>query len=225
MLIVTGASKGLGRAICDRLVAAGEPVLGLARRPVEAPFELLACDVTAYDALRKVATELRKRKVPVTGLINAAGAASMNLAVTMPESATRRIVEVNLLGTIFCCQNFAPLLMRNKGGSIVNFSTIAVALGLKGESVYVGAKAGIEGFSRSFAREMADFGIRVNCVAPGPIKTDLLKGITDKQIDDIVQRQIVQRVFEPQAVADTVEMLLSEKAAAVTGQVIRVGGA
>jgi len=225
MLIVTGASKGLGRAICDRLAGSGATVLGLARTKVEAPFETVTCDVTDYVGLRKVATELRRRKVAVTGLVNAAGAASMNLAVTTPENVTRRVVEVNLLGTIFSCQNFAPLLMRNKGGSIVNFSTIAVALGLKGESVYVASKAGVEGFSRSFAREMADFGIRVNCVAPGPIKTDLLKGVTDKQIDEIVRGQILQRVFDPAAVADTVELLLSDKAAALTGQVVRVGGA
>ncbi len=66
MLIVTGASKGLGRAICDQLTAAGETVVGLARNPVEASFELIACDVSDYDALRRVATDLRKRKVPVT---------------------------------------------------------------------------------------------------------------------------------------------------------------
>lgn len=224
MLIVTGASKGLGRAICDRLCASGETVIGLARNPVDTPFELIACDVSDYAALRAVATDLRKRKIPLTALINAAGTASMNLAVTTPPEVTRRLIEVNLLGTIFSCQNFAPLLMRSGAASIINFSTIAVPLALKGESVYAASKAGVEGFSRAFAREMADFGVRVNCIAPGPIKTDLLRGITDDQIHNIVQHQIIQRVFEPQAVADTVEMLLSPAAAAITGQVLHVGG-
>ncbi len=167
MLIVTGATRGLGRAIAERLCAAGETVVGLARQSVDVPFEVLACDVSDYDCLRRAAAELRKRKVPVTALINVAGIASMNLAVTTPAATTRRMIEVNLLGTIFSCQNFAPLLMRAKGGVIVNFSTIAVALGLKGESVYVASKAGVEGFTRSFAREMADFNVRVNCVAQG----------------------------------------------------------
>jgi len=225
MLIVTGASKGLGRAIANRFVELGETVVGLARNPVEAPFEIIGCDVADYTAVRGVATDVRKRKVPVTGLINAAGTASMNLAVTTPEHITRRLIEVNLLGTIFSCQNFAPLLMRQNAGAIINFSTIAVALGIKGESVYVASKAGVEGFSRAFAREMADFNIRVNCVAPGPIKTDLLRGVTDRQIDDIVQQQILRTVFEPQAVVDIVELLVSDKAAHLTGEVLHVGGA
>jgi 3-oxoacyl-[acyl-carrier protein] reductase len=225
MIIVTGASKGLGRVICDRLVSQGEKVLGLARNPVDAPFEFAACDVSDYDALRSVAADLRRRRVPVTGLLNVAGTATMNMAVTTPEEVTRRIVGINLLGTIFSCQNFAPLLIRNQGGCIINFSTIAVALGMKGESIYAASKAGVEGFSRAFAREMAGFGVRVNCIAPGPIKTDLLRGVTDEQIDDIVNQQIIQRVFEPDAVADIVELLLSDKAAAVTGEVVRVGGA
>ena len=223
MLIVTGASKGLGRAIGDHLTTMGETVVGLARNPVDAPFEIISCDVSDYDALRRVAADLRKRIAPVTGLINAAGTASMNLAVTTPEQVTRRLIEVNLLGTIFSCQNFAPLLMRGQRGSIINFSTIAVALGLKGESIYVAAKAGVEGFSRSFAREMADFNIRVNCIAPGPIRTDLLKGISDKQIDEITKSQIIQRVFEPQAVVDTVELLLSDESSGRRGAGVTAG--
>jgi NAD(P)-dependent dehydrogenase (short-subunit alcohol dehydrogenase family) len=110
----------------------------------------------------------------------------MNLALTTPASVAINIIQVNLLGTIYCCQNFAPLMLRNKTGSILNFSTIAVALGLKGESIYAASKAGVEGFTRSFAREMADFNVRVNCIAPGPIDTNLLKGITSTQIQKIV---------------------------------------
>ena len=91
----------------------------------------------------------------------------MNLAVTTPPSMTQKLIQTNLAGTIHCCQLFAPLMIRKKAGSIINFSTIAVTLGLKGESIYAASKAGVEGFSRAFAREMADFDIRVNCIAPG----------------------------------------------------------
>ena len=87
-------------------------------------------------------------------------------------------------------------MLRQKYGSFINFSTIAVALALKGESVYVASKAGVEAFSRSFAREMSDFNIRVNCIAPGPIKTDLLRGITDTQIEKITSQQIIQKKFK-----------------------------
>lgn len=132
MIIVTGASRGLGRAICDRLIAGGHEVFGLARSVEDVPFPAMACDVSDYDQVKAVARELRKQKAEVTGLINAAGVAAMNLAVTTPQSTTERVIRINLMGTIYCCQLLAPLMMRANAGSIVNFSTIAVALGLKG---------------------------------------------------------------------------------------------
>jgi 3-oxoacyl-[acyl-carrier protein] reductase len=116
-------------------------------------------------------------------------------------------------------------MMRQKAGSIINFSTIAVPLALKGESIYVASKAGVEGFSRTFAREMADFGITVNCIAPGPIDTSLIKGVSAGQISKIVSQQIIPKQFEPSAVCDLVELLLSEKSRALTGEILRVGGA
>lgn len=225
MILVTGASRGLGAAICERLVAQGRDVIGLARNGGDRGYPIRICDVTSYDSWRQLAKDLRSEQVEVEALINAAGVASMNLAVTTPEHVTRRVIETNLLGTIFGCQAIAPLMIRRKSGTIVNFSTIAVQLGLKGESVYVASKAGVEGFSRSFAREMADFGITVNCVAPGPIRTDLLRGVSDAQIGAIVEQQIFRKVFGPEAVCDTVDMLLSPASRAVTGQVIHIGGA
>ncbi len=144
MIIVTGASRGLGKAICERLSANGREVLGLARSEIRADYPTRTCDVTCYDARRALAGELRQG-APVEAVVNAAGIASMNLAITTPEATTRQIIETNLLGTIFACQTFAPLMVRRKAGRIVNFSTIAVALALKGESIYVAAKAGVEG--------------------------------------------------------------------------------
>ncbi len=225
MILVTGASRGLGAAICNRLVAQGRDVIGLARAGNEGAYPVRSCDVTSYEGWRQLAKDLRHEGVHVDALINVAGVASMNLAVTTPEHVTRRVIETNLLGSIFGCQAIAPLMIRRKSGTIINFSTIAVHLGLKGESVYVASKAGVEGFSRAFAREMADFGITVNCVAPGPIRTDLLRGVSDTQIDVIVEQQILRKVFGPDAVCDTVEMLLSPSARAITGQVLHVGGA
>lgn len=225
MIVVTGASKGLGRAICDRLQAKGVEVFGLARNVDDVPFPAMRCDVSVYDDVKAVAQKLKQDGVKVDGLINAAGIASMNLAVTTPAKVSQNIVQTNLLGTIFCCQLIAPLMLRHKAGSIINFSTIAVALGLKGESVYAASKAGVEGFSRAFAREMADFNVRVNCIAPGPIDTNLLKGITSEQIQKIVTQQIIPRQFTPEAVCDLAELLLDARSSALSGQVLHVGGA
>ncbi len=224
MIIVTGASKGLGRVICERLIEKNISVLGLARNVEEVPFASMSCDVSSYDNVKAVVQQLKKDGARVAGLVNAAGIASMNLAVTTPPSVAQKIINTNLLGTIYCCQMIAPLMLRNKQGSIINFSTIAVALGLKGESIYAASKAGVEGFTRSFAREMADFNVKVNCIAPGPIDTNLLKGITADQIDKIVSQQIIPKQFKPDDVANLVELLLDVRSDSLSGQVLYVGG-
>ncbi len=224
MIVVTGASKGLGRAICTRLMSNGYSVLGLARGECISDFPTLKCDVSSPDDIKSVVASLKSSGVQVKALINVAGIASMNLALTTPTKTAIGIINTNLLGTIFCCQAFAPLIIRSGGGSIINFSTIAVALGLKGESIYAASKAGVEGFTRSFAREMADFSIRANCIAPGPINTDLLKGVSSKQIDAIVSDQIIPTQFEPTHVCDIVDLLLDDRSLSISGQVIHVGG-
>ena len=224
MIIVTGASRGLGHAITERLIEKGEDVLGLARNTDGMNVNTLECDVSNYASVKNAAKEVRRMKKPVKAFINAAGVASMNMAVTTDESTVQRLIQTNLVGTIYCCQLFAPIMLRKKHGSFINFSTIAVALALKGESVYAASKAGVESFSRTFAREMADFNVRVNCIAPGPIRTDLLRGITDMQIEKITSQQVIPKQFQKSDVCDLVELLIDEKAASLSGQVLNVGG-
>lgn len=224
MIIVTGASRGLGQAIIERLIERGEEVIGLARNTSGLKINAIECDVSDYASVKNASKEVKRMKKPVKAFINAAGVASMNMAVTTDESTVQKLIQTNLVGTIYCCQLFAPIMLRQKQGSFINFSTIAVALALKGESVYAASKAGVESFSRTFAREMADFNVRVNCIAPGPIRTDLLRGITDRQIEKITSQQVIQKQFQKSDVCDLVELLLDEKAKSLSGQVLNVGG-
>jgi 3-oxoacyl-[acyl-carrier protein] reductase len=224
VIIVTGASRGLGQAITERLVESGEEVLGLARNISGMGVDAIECDVSDYASVKNASKEVKRMKKPVKAFINAAGVASMNMAVTTDKSTVQKLIQTNLVGTIYCCQLFAPIMMRQKQGSFINFSTIAVALALKGESVYAASKAGVETFSRTFAREMADFNLRVNCIAPGPIRTDLLRGITDMQIEKITSQQVIPKQFQKSDVCDLVELLIDEKAASLSGQVLNVGG-
>ena len=191
MIIVTGASRGLGQAIAERLIRKGEDVIGLARSVNGMNIDAIECDVSNYTSVKNASRKVKAMKKPLKAFINAAGIASMNMAVTTDESTVQRLIQTNLVGTIYCCQLFAPIMLRQKHGSFINFSTIAVALSLKGESVYAASKAGVESFSRTFAREMADFNVRVNCIAPGPIRTDLLRGISDTQIKNIISQQVI----------------------------------
>lgn len=224
MIIVTGASRGLGRAITERLVEKGEEVIALARDKSNLTVHAIECDVSDYISVKNASREVKRLKKPIKAFINAAGVASMNMAVTTDESTVQKLIQTNLVGSIYCCQLFAPIMIRQKYGSFINFSTIAVALALKGESVYAASKAGVEAFSRTFAREMADFNVRVNCIAPGPIRTDLLRGITDAQIEKITAQQIIPKQFEKSDVCDLVELLIDDKAQSLSGQVLNLGG-
>lgn len=224
MIIVTGVSRGLGKAITERLIEKGEEVIGLARNTSALTMNAIECDVSDYASVKNASIKVKQMKKPVKAFINAAGVASMNMAVTTDESTVQRLIQTNLAGTIYCCQLFSPIMVREKKGSFINFSTIAVALALKGESVYAASKAGVESFSRTFAREMAYFNVKVNCIAPGPIRTDLLRGITDAQIEKITSQQVIQKQFQKSDVCDLVELLLDEKAASLSGQVLHLGG-
>ena len=148
----------------------------------------------------------------------------MNLAITTPPKTTENIIRTNLIGTIFTNQIFSPLLIKNQSGRIINFSTIAVSLSLKGESVYVASKAGVEGFSRVLAKELSPFNITVNCIAPGPIRTNLLNGISEKQIKNITDHQIIKKEMKTNDILDLVDILLSNDSKNITGQVLHLGG-
>ncbi|MAW32775.1 MAG: 3-oxoacyl-ACP reductase [Proteobacteria bacterium] len=224
MIVVTGATRGLGKSICQRLIDKGERVVGLSRSIENLPFEVLKCDVSNYSSVKQAARDVKKMKEKVDAIINVAGIASMNMAVTTDENTVRKLINTNLLGVIFCCQLFAPILLRQKHGCFINFSTIAVPLALKGESVYAASKAGVETFSRTFAREMADFNVRVNCIAPGPIQTDLLRGISEAQINTIISNQIIQKQFQKTDVCDLIELLIDTRSSSLTGQIFNIGG-
>ena len=223
MIIITGARKGLGKAISNRLKKKGNKVLGISRNKSDDP-EIISCDVSNYIELKRIALKLKNKRTKIKGLINAAGIASLNLALTTPHEIVTKIINTNLLGTIFACQVFTPLMIRANKGNIINFSTIAVPLGLKGESAYVASKAGVESFTKTFAKEVANFNIKVNCIAPGPIKTDLTKGVTDKQIQKVIRRQIFNKQFSKDTICDLVEILLDERMNSITGQILNVGG-
>jgi len=203
----------------------GFDVVGLSRNPGDSQFRAIECDVSSFNSVKNIATLLKSEGVRVTGLVNCAGIASMNLAMTTPPEVTSELLGTNLAGTIFCCQLFGPMMLLNGGGRIINFSSIAVALGLRGESIYSASKAGVEAFSRAFAREMSGFKVTVNCIAPGPIQTDMMRGITDEQIEKVIAQQVIREKFTMSSVSDLVELLFDARSASLSGQVLRVGGA
>jgi 3-oxoacyl-[acyl-carrier protein] reductase len=226
-LFVTGASRGLGAYIAEGLRTEYR-IIGLARswkiygKPV--PFQIAACDVASPDSVA-AAVEPWKEDRSVYGVINAAGIAEMSLALMARPESMQSIIQTNLLGTMFVSQAVGRLLVRRRAGRIINFSSIAAALAIKGESVYAASKAGVESFTRTFAREMGDFNVTVNAIAPGPIPTDMTNGIRPEVLQGVVNQQAIRRMATPEDVLNVVRLLLDERAGMVSGEVIHLGGA
>lgn len=223
-LLITGASSGLGKHIAVAALAEGWQVIGIARTPPpdNPGFDFVSLDVSDAPAVARFFKTLRGRDI--WGLVNAAGIASMNLAVTTPAQTMARIVGVNLLGTMYCSVEAAKLFARRKEGRIVNFSTIAVPLAIAGESVYAASKAGVETFSRCLARELAALGVTVNVIAPGPVSTPLLAGLGQEKIRAVIERQIIPRQATPDDIWRLLRFILSDDSAMLTGETLHVGG-
>jgi len=225
-VVVTGASRGLGAYIAQQLQAQGYDVVGIARTEASnRHFPIYMCDVSDGVAVRKTARNVSKAHKPIRAVVNAAGIASMNLVMSTPEPTIEKIVATNLVGTININKSFAKLMVRNGGGRIVNFSTIAVSIGLAGEAVYAASKAGVESFSRCFAREVAPHGITVNCVAPGPVDTDLIAKVPSDKINRIVDQQIFREKATPEDIWNVVDLLFKPSASRISGEVLNVFGA
>lgn len=224
-VIVTGASRGLGRHCAMSLHERGYRVIGISRSAKsDTPYEIRSADVSDSSSLSKALGDLKRDK-SVYALVNAAGIASMNLVITTPAETVQKIINTNLVGTILACQLVAPAMIRRGSGRIINFSTLGVPLAIKGEAIYIASKAGVEGFSRAFAREMSPHGVTVNTIAPGPIDTALIEKVPRDKIDAVVSRQIIERQAEPADVWNIVSLLLSPESSMISGETIHVGGA
>ena len=234
---VTGASRGIGRAIALRLAADGAKVaLNFASNSakaeaVKAEIEtsggvamLVQGDVAKFE----VVTELIKKVVDEWGrldiLINNAGITRDNLLLKMNEDDFDRVISTNLKGVFNCTKAVTKLMMKQRGGRIVNMSSV---VGLKGnisQTNYAAAKAGIIGFTKSAARELASRGVTVNAVAPGFINTDMTAALSEKVKEVMLQEIPAGRMGTPEDVANAVAFLVSNEAAYITGQVLSVDG-
>ena len=226
-IVVTGASSGIGRHIAETASNNGIEVIGLSRKKIETNFESIECDVSDPHAVKSIFKEL-KRNSGFDCLINTAGIASMNLFLSTPVEKMEEILKTNVLGTMYCSQNALKIFARRKESlhsSIINFSTIAVPLSLKGEAVYVASKGAVEAFSRSLAREASDFNCNVNVISPGPIDTNLISKISADKIQKIVDRQIIQEKATKEDIWNICHFLMSQKASSITGQIFNVKGA
>lgn len=231
VIIVTGGSRGIGKAIVEDLAAAGAKVLFTYRSSAEAAEAIAeATGATAIQA--DVADEaacqaLVARTEALGGLdavVNNAGITRDGLMLRMPDSDWDAVLRTNLDGTFRMCRAAAAIMLRQRRGSIVNLTSISGIRGNSGQANYAASKAAVAAMSRSLAKELAKRSIRVNCVAPGFIDTDMVQSMDPRIVAGVKKAVPMRRLGKPEEVAKLVRFLVSDDSSFITGQEIVVDG-
>ena len=235
--LVTGGSRGIGRAIALRLAAAGATAVVNFRENSAAAEEtvgLIAAaggrsstsrfDVGDAEAVRVGVQNIVDEHGRLDLLVNNAGVSVDALLLRLKEEDWERVLRTNLTGVFHCTKAAVRAMVRARYGRIVNLTSVVAEMGNAGQAAYAAAKAGVNGFTKSLAREVAARGITVNAVAPGLVETDMTAGLDDRQRSFYTNVIPAGRIATPEDVAAAVAFLASPEAGYITGQVLHVNG-
>ncbi|XP_045109046.1 estradiol 17-beta-dehydrogenase 8-like isoform X1 [Portunus trituberculatus] len=236
--LVTGGGSGIGRAVCRLLARDGARVVatdmdgGAAQETINMLKDRddhlsLKMDVTDKTSVESaISAAIDKYKAPPSLITNAAGIIRDNFMLQMDEKSFMEVLDVNLKGTYLVTQVATMALAEHdaSSGSIVNISSISGKLGTIGQSNYSASKAGVIGFTKSTAMELASMGVRVNCVLPGFTQTAMVGGVPDKVVKLILKMTPLKRMAQPEEIAEVVAFLLSDKSSFMTGASVEVTG-
>ena len=231
--VVTGATKGIGLAISKQLEKDGYFVVGtyvsdydpsLMEKLESKNFKLKQVDASNFEKVQDFAESLKNEFGIISVLVNNAGIVKDNLILRMDEKEFSSVLDVNLKGPFNMVKAFSRQLLRSKDGSIVNITSVIGLIGNVGQANYAASKAGLVGFSKSLAKEFAPRNIRVNCVAPGFIQTDMTQSLGEGITQNIKDNIALGKLGEVQDIANAVSFLVSDKAAYITGQTLNVCG-
>lgn len=235
--LVTGASRGIGRAIALALAAEGADVAvnyagsEAAAREVAAEIEamgrkavVIQADISSHEASIAMIDEVVKEFGRIDILVNNAGITRDGLLMRMKEADWDAVLTTNLKGVFNCTKAAVKYMMKQKSGRIVSISSVVGLMGNAGQANYAAAKAGVIGFTKAVAKEVAARGINVNAVAPGFIKTDMTSVLSEKVVENLVAGIPLNRLGETEDIARAVLFLVSDDANYITGQTLHVDG-
>ena len=236
-VLITGGSRGIGRAVCCAFARAGCRIFFnySSASPAAAETEKLVADaggsatgIRVNVAAESEVAEFVGRALAETGridvLVNNAGITRDGLIVRMKETDWDDVLNINLKGTFNCIKAVTKTMMKQRAGRIINVSSVVGVSGNPGQANYVASKAGIIGLTKAVAKELASRGITANVVAPGYVDTDMSTSLSDKAKEMMVSQIPLGRVGSPEDIAAAVVFLASDQAAYITGQVLHVNG-
>lgn len=228
--LVTGATRGIGKAIATRLKEAGAEVVVTGRDQTlldvwrKEGVLAINCDVTKVEQVEELIASTLSQHGRIDILVNNAGVTKDELLMRMSDDDWYKVLETNLTGVFNVCRAAIRPMLKQRSGKIVNISSVVGVMGNAGQSNYAASKAGVIGFSKSLAKEVASRKILVNCVAPGYIDTEMTQALTDKQREEIVRMIPLGRTGQGSDVAALVHFLVSDLNSYITGQTIHVDG-
>jgi len=228
--LITGASRGIGNAIALHLTNEGYRVLGTATSSKGASkledqgIEGFVLDLNSFDSKEKLWEQIESKEIQISILVNNAGITRDNIVLRMSEDEWQDIMNVNLNGIFYLSKKVLKMMLKLKWGRIINITSTSASIGNRGQSNYSAAKAGVEAFTKSLAREVGKRNITINSIAPGFIDTDMTQQNGGVNTDELIKEIPLGRFGKPDEVAHLASFLCSEEASYITGQIIHING-